>query len=63
MLNGEMVYLWRALDQEGEALERLISKSRDKQATLNFMKTAVKLHRKVEDITTDGLRAYEAGMD
>jgi putative transposase len=22
MLNGEMVYLWRAVDQEGELLER-----------------------------------------
>ena len=29
-LNGEMVYLWRAVDQEGEILESYITKTRDK---------------------------------
>ena len=29
-LDGEMVYLWRAVDQEGEILESYITKSRDK---------------------------------
>ena len=27
-LNGKMVYLWRAVDQEGEILERYITKTR-----------------------------------
>ena len=30
-LNGEMVYLWRAVDQEGEILESYITKTRDKE--------------------------------
>lgn len=30
--NGEMHYLWRAVDQEGEALESNASKTRDKDA-------------------------------
>ena len=31
-LNGEMVYLWRAVDQEGEILESFVTKKRDKNA-------------------------------
>ena len=31
-LNGEMVYLWRAVDQEGEILESYITRTRDKDA-------------------------------
>ena len=31
-LNGEMVYLWRAVDQEGEILESYVTKTRDKAA-------------------------------
>ena len=41
-LNGEMVYLWRAVDQEGEVLESYITKTRDKSAALTFMKKALK---------------------
>ena len=37
-LNGEMVYLWRAVDQEGEIFESYITKTRDKEAALRFMK-------------------------
>ena len=35
-LNGEMVYLWRAIDHEGEVLESYITKKRDKAAALAF---------------------------
>ena len=31
-INGEMVYLWRAVDQEGEILESFVTKTRDKAA-------------------------------
>ena len=41
-LNGEMVYLWRAVDHEGEVLESYVTKSRDKAAALTFMKKALK---------------------
>ena len=43
-LNGEMVYLWRAVDHEGEVLESYITKTRDKAAALRFMKKALKRH-------------------
>jgi transposase-like protein len=37
-INGEMRYLWRAVDQESEVLESLATKERDKAAALKFMK-------------------------
>ena len=61
-LNGEMVYLWRAVDHEGEVLESYITKTRDKQAALTFIKKALKRHGRVETVVTDGLRSYGAAM-
>jgi putative transposase len=61
-LGGEMVYLWRAVDQEGEILESYVTKTRDKAAALTFMKKALKRHGSPEAITTDGLRSYKAAM-
>ena len=55
-LNGEMVYLWRAVDQEGGILESFVTKTRDKEAALTFMKKSLKRHGSPEKITTDGLR-------
>ena len=61
-LNGEMVYLWRAVDQEGKVLERFVTRTRDKGAALTFMKKALKRHGRPKAITTDGLRSYTAAM-
>lgn len=61
-LNGEMVYLWRAVDHEGEILESYVTRKRDKSAALAFMKKALKRHGKPETIVTDGLRSYPAAM-
>ena len=61
-LNGEMVYLWRAVDHEGEILESFVTRTRDKDAALRFMKKAMKRHGSPEAITTDGLRSYKAAM-
>lgn len=57
-----MVYLWRAVDHEGEILESYVTKTRDKAAALRFMKKALKRHGPPEAITTDGLRSYRAAM-
>ena len=62
-VNGEMVYLWHAVDQEGEILESYVTKTRDKMAALTFMKKALKRHGSPESITTDGLHTYGAAMD
>jgi putative transposase len=61
-INGEMHYLWRAVDQRGEILESYVTKARDKAAALKFMKKALKRHGSPETITTDGLRSYRAAM-
>src|SRR3990170_3282766 len=61
-LGGEMVYLWRAVDQEGDILESYVTKTRDKDAALRFIKKTLKRHGVVETITTDGLRSYRAAM-
>ena len=61
-VNGEMVYLWRAVDHEGEVLESYVTKTRDKAAALRFMKKALKRHGSPAAITTDGLRSYRAAM-
>ena len=61
-INGEMRYLWRAVDHEGEVLESFVTKERDKAAALKFIKKALKRHGSPEAITTDGLRSYGAAM-
>lgn len=61
-INGEMHYLWRAVDHEGEVLESFASKTRDKAAALKFIKRTMKRHGKPRTVVTDGLRSYPAAM-
>jgi putative transposase len=61
-IQGEMRYLWRAVDHEGEVLESFVNKERDKAAALKFMKKLMKRHGCAKKITTDGLRSYRAAM-
>ncbi len=59
---GEMRYLWRAVDHEGDVLESFVTKERDKAAALKFIKKSMKRYGNPEAITTDGLRSYKASM-
>ncbi len=59
-LDGEMVYLWRAVDHEGEILESDVTKTRDKAAALASMKKALKRNGAPKAIDTDGLQSYRA---
>ena len=61
-INGEMHYLWRAIDHEGEVLESFVTKARDKAAALKFIKKALKRHGSPKVIVTDGLRSYGAAL-
>ena len=61
-INGEMRYLWRAVDHDGEILESYVTKKRDKAAALAFMKKALKRHGSPEAVVTDGLKSYPAAM-
>ena len=61
-INGEMRYLWRAVDHEGEVLESFVTKERDKEAALKFLRKAMKRHGPTKVIVTDGLRSYGAAL-
>jgi transposase-like protein len=58
---GRMVYLWRAVDAEGEVLDVLVQSKRDKHAALKLMRTLLKKYGFVpERMITDDLRSYGA---
>jgi putative transposase len=57
-----MVYLWRAVDHEGEVLESYVNRKRNKSAALRFMRKALKRHGRAKIIVTDGLKSYPAAM-
>jgi len=61
-VNGELHYLWRGVDHEGEVLEFFVSKTRDKAGALKFLKKAMKRYGCPEIIVTNGLRSYGAAM-
>ena len=41
-INGEHHSLWRAVDHEGEVLEAFVSKKRDREAALKFLRKLMK---------------------
>jgi putative transposase len=60
-IDGRMVYLWRAVDAEGEVLDVLIQSKRDKHAALKLMRKLLKKYAFVpERLVTDDLRSYPA---
>ena len=61
-IDGELNYLWRAVDHEGEVLEAYVTKKRDRKAALRFLKKIMKRHGRPEVIVTDKLRSYQAAM-
>ncbi len=61
-INGEIHYLWRAVDHEGEVLESLVTKRRDKKAALRFLRKTMRKHGRPETIVTDKLRSYGAAL-
>src|SRR5471032_862568 len=58
---GRMVYLWRAVDSEGEVLDALVQSERNKHAALKLMRKLLKKYGFVPDrMITDDLRSYGA---
>ena len=56
-----MVYLWRAVDAEGEVLDVLVQSRRNKRAALKLMRKLLKKYGVVpEKLVTDDLRSYAA---
>ncbi|KAB2886510.1 MAG: IS6 family transposase [Albidovulum sp.] len=61
-INGDLHYLWRAVDHEGEVLESFVTKKRDKKAALKFLKKSLKRHGGAGEFVTDRLRTYGAAL-
>ena len=60
-IDGRMVYLWRAVDAEGEILDVLVQAKRDKHAALKLMRKLLKKYGFVPNLLiTDDLRSYGA---
>lgn len=62
-IGGHRMYLWRAVDDEGEVLDVLVQKRRNKHAALKLLRKLLKnqgVHP--ETVTTDKLASYRAAM-
>jgi putative transposase len=60
-IDGRMVYLWRAVDAEGEVLDVLVQTNRNKRAALKLMRKLLKKYGFVPDkLITDEVRSYAA---
>ena len=57
------MYLWRAVDQEGEILDLLVQSRRDKQAAVRLMRKLLRKHGFAPKlVVTDKLRSYAAAF-
>ena len=61
-INGELHYLWRAVDHEGEVLEAYVTKTRNRKAALKFLRKAMKRYGRPDVVVTDKLRSYKAAL-
>src|SRR5262245_51453704 len=60
-IKGERHYLWRAVDQEGNVLDILVQRRRDKRAAKKFLRKLLKgLSYVPRVIVTDKLKSYAA---
>jgi putative transposase len=60
---GKRMYLWRAVDAEGEVLDMLMQRRRNTAAALDLLRRLLKNQRvSPTAIVTDGLRSYGAAL-
>ena len=58
---GVRMYMWRAVDDEGEVLDVLVQKRRNKAAAVKFLRRILKSTEiRPEAIVTDGLYSYRS---
>jgi len=63
-IGGKRMYLWRAVDDQGEVMDLVVQRRRDTEAALKLMRRL--LHNQPvepQTITTDGLASYGAALD
>jgi transposase-like protein len=62
-INGNRMYLWRAVDAEGQVLDILLQPRRDRKAALKLMRKLLKKQGVVPDaVATDRLASYQAAL-
>jgi transposase-like protein len=62
-INGKRMYLWRAVDSEGEVLDILVQSRRNKKAALKLMRKLLKRQGFVPDaFVTDKLPSYGTAL-
>ena len=60
-IHGELHYLWRAVDQDGDTIDILVQKRRNKAAAKRFFRKLLKgQHEAPWRIITDKLKSYSA---
>ena len=60
---GKRMYLWRAVDDEGEVLDLVMQRGRDTDAALKLLKRLLRNQPvEPETITTDGLGSYASAL-
>jgi len=62
-IGGQRMFLWRAVDDEGEVLDVLLQKRRDKMAALKLLRRLLR-RQGIGSVTivTDGLASYRAAL-
>ena len=62
-IGGKRMYLWRAVDHEGEVLDMLVQSRRDSRAALRLMRKLLKKHGFAPKLlVTDRLRSYASAF-
>jgi transposase-like protein len=62
-IGGKQMYLWRAVDSEGEVLDVLVQRRRDKRAALKFLRKLLRNQGvRPTRIVTDKLKSYGAAL-
>jgi putative transposase len=60
---GKRMYLWRAVDHEGEILDVLLQRRRGRRAAVKLMRKLLRKQRFApKRVTTDQLRSYGAAL-
>ena len=62
-INGRQLYVWRAVDSEGEVLDILVQPRRDRKAVLKLMRKLLKKQGIIPTtVVTDKLGSYSAAL-
>ena len=59
---GEHHYLWQAIDHEGEVLESVVTKRRNKRAALKMLRKMMRRYGRPEVLVTDRFLSYRAAL-